>query len=726
MNSLANKKQDVDMIRRDIGDTKSMSDGKPGIDKSPSAMNFTNGSNDADSIFQKHYSKELKVNEDEIPFVLAEFIENSMRYIIKEQYEKALILLQKAHGIINVISIDNCQRDKYFGYVIFINMAVWFQKMGSLEECSIALENSLVYLTSYSSLRDQTIARRIKLMQQEARIRIQLCALFSQLHQHKDALEQAKLSTKLIHWLIKDLHSLWDFYTKKKFVKEKAIVYDESILVKSKYNNKIKVLDQNDSQIKLIGDNIFDAEDDDKNSILSRIEMYNYLEEDLSLIERTAQRVKPIIETILGLLVKEKQIDDWDSIDNANSFPVNHEKSLNDINVTEDAKLSKINKILNKKIEPDMRIVLGYLNQLELIWNLNIGNLMQIVPVKIEDLLSIPRNETEFNREKFIEKIALLWVAYFWISTEIRFIIQLKEDLNYDEKFKGEESEYWHAKSLEIAWTFLPSDWPLLNHILLSYQKHYSPAQQIIKEDAEHDQNLIIIKPLKGIESCKFMPIIRKIAADNITITPSSFSPADTITNQMILSYQNYWNYGSNSILQGNNKSDILEYSSSKYKSKNTRTTRHRSASPNVVGIESESFRSGQSKQAMQEKEADLNQNSVASGASILKKHSTKTTSEGQIIDKLLNYIMKDKNITDKEKLLEALMTEEFDFDQSFISMKKERWEKDSLLIDSVQHNLHSTSYKEIHQEDSLNNANPLNELTKLGLINDFNNIFNW
>ena len=55
-----------------------------------------------------------------------------------------------------------------------------------------------------------------------------------------------------------------------------------------------------------------------------------------------------------------------------------------------------------------MRIVLGYLNQLEMISNLNIGNIMQIQPIRIEDMLSAPRNETEFNRTSFIEKISLL------------------------------------------------------------------------------------------------------------------------------------------------------------------------------------------------------------------------------------------------------------------------------------------------------------------------------
>jgi len=115
---------DTDLISQEASNSKPLIDGKPLSDKSPTAASNTEGPTDPDALFQKHYSKELKVNEDEIPFVLAEFIENALRYINKEQYDKALILLQKAHGIINVISIDNCSRDKYFGYVIFVNMAV--------------------------------------------------------------------------------------------------------------------------------------------------------------------------------------------------------------------------------------------------------------------------------------------------------------------------------------------------------------------------------------------------------------------------------------------------------------------------------------------------------------------------------------------------------------------------------------------------------------------------
>lgn len=56
-------------------------------------------------------------------------------------------------------------------------------------------------------------------MQIESKIRMQLCALFSQLHHHVDALEQAKKSVKLTHLMIKDMFSLCDFYVEKNWIK---------------------------------------------------------------------------------------------------------------------------------------------------------------------------------------------------------------------------------------------------------------------------------------------------------------------------------------------------------------------------------------------------------------------------------------------------------------------------------------------------------------------------
>lgn len=41
----------------------------------------------------------------------------------------------------------------------------------------------------------------------------------------------------------------------------------------------------------------------------------------------------------------------------------------------------------------DMRTVLGFLNQNEWILNLNIGNIMQIQPVRMRDFMQMSRNE---------------------------------------------------------------------------------------------------------------------------------------------------------------------------------------------------------------------------------------------------------------------------------------------------------------------------------------------
>ena len=66
----------------------------------------------------------------------------------------------------------------------------------------------------------------------------------------------------------------------------------------------------------------------------------------------------------------------------------------------------------------------------------------------------------------------------------------MKEDPSYDHTIKHKESEYWHAKSLEVACTFLPGECPLLNHINLSYQKHFAPVKTTIMEDEEQEDDL--------------------------------------------------------------------------------------------------------------------------------------------------------------------------------------------------------------------------------------------
>ena len=104
-------------------------------------------------------------------------------------------------------------------------------------------------------------------------------------------------------------------------------------------------------------------------------------------------------------------------------------------------------------------------------------------------------------------------------------------------------------------------------------------------------------------------------------------------------------------------------------------------------------------------------------------KNSAKATSDKQIIDKLLDFIMRDKNIIDKEKLLEALMSDDFEFEEKFRLSKYFKKGKDSLLMDSDLYNHHSTSYKEIRHEDSLNNEVHGYDSNKINMTEDFDKI---
>ena len=59
------------------------------------------GSQESDS-FYKMYNKEIKVNQDEIPIILAELTDAAFNFISRENYEKALVLLQKTEGVLEV------------------------------------------------------------------------------------------------------------------------------------------------------------------------------------------------------------------------------------------------------------------------------------------------------------------------------------------------------------------------------------------------------------------------------------------------------------------------------------------------------------------------------------------------------------------------------------------------------------------------------------------------
>lgn len=75
----------------------------------------------------------------------------------------------------------------------------------------------------------------------------------------------------------------------------------------------------------------------------------------------------------------------------------------------------------------NMKNILGYLNQSEWVYSLNIGNIMQISPLTLQDFLSNTAISLELSREFLLEKMCFLAVSYFCMGTEYRFLHQLKE-----------------------------------------------------------------------------------------------------------------------------------------------------------------------------------------------------------------------------------------------------------------------------------------------------------
>lgn len=110
-----------------------------------------------------------------------------------------------------------------------------------------------------------------------------------------------------------------------------------------------------------------------------------------------------------------------------------------------------------------------------------------------------------------LEKIILLSVSYFCVGTELRFLSNTAKDqkpvktiygeTQVTQKFSKADSEIWHAMALETSGTFLPSECPLVSHVIMSYQKHHSPALTTIPEDEPLFEELKVVRPLNEIKN---------------------------------------------------------------------------------------------------------------------------------------------------------------------------------------------------------------------------------
>ena len=94
-------------------------------------------------------------------------------------------------------------------------------------------------------------------------------------------------------------------------------------------------------------------------------------------------------------------------------------------------------------------------------------------PIKLDEF-NVPKEPYgEINKDSLLEKVILLGICYFSLSTELRLIDESLCKFNV-------ESERIHAKAVEIACMYLPPTCPLVEHVSNSYLKYHSPIVAIV------------------------------------------------------------------------------------------------------------------------------------------------------------------------------------------------------------------------------------------------------
>ena len=102
-----------------------------------------------------------------------------------------------------------CRKDTFHIFILFHNMALCYQKMGLLEECAQCIEFALDNLPkNVINLEEKSIGYRMKKLYIIGKLRLQYCAILSQINRHKDAMLEAKEGARISHLLIEDTYQL--------------------------------------------------------------------------------------------------------------------------------------------------------------------------------------------------------------------------------------------------------------------------------------------------------------------------------------------------------------------------------------------------------------------------------------------------------------------------------------------------------------------------------------
>ena len=204
-----------------------------------------------------------------------------------------------------------------------------------------------------------------------------------------------------------------------------------------------------------------------------------YVEEKIKLLEGTLRKVDPILEEInkriseyFGLVGPDMNEAERNRvIKHLSRGNVAQERRRRGLSFGSEEEIRELKE--NSKFRLNARNMLGVRHKEDWVFNLNIGNVMHLSAMSFDELLPPSDKTHELNKDAMLEKIILLVVGLFCVSTEIRFLSQEKNEDGTSKGYSKKDSEMWHAQSLLMGALFLPWECPLVSHVISSYNKHH-------------------------------------------------------------------------------------------------------------------------------------------------------------------------------------------------------------------------------------------------------------
>lgn len=167
-----------------------------------------------------------------------------------------------------------------------------------LEECIIYLKETISVIDKSNFFKDISISQRMKQIHMQCQLKLQLCAILSQTQKHTEAMENAKISVRLGHQILRDMYDLCVFYSNK--IKFKDDFASLSLLLMDEIENEQKASGEKVTTKHTkseLNEKLMHKQYIRENSPVRDIP-YNILEESISMIERTALKLLPIMKEL--------------------------------------------------------------------------------------------------------------------------------------------------------------------------------------------------------------------------------------------------------------------------------------------------------------------------------------------------------------------------------------------------------------------------------------------